>query len=321
MKIFSGIQPTSQIHIGNYLGAIKQWIKLQDEHECIFCIVDLHALTVPYEIKTFQQKIMDIASAYLASGIDPKKSIIFVQSKVKEHSELCWLLSTITSMGDLQRMTQFKEKSAKHSNNSNAGLFNYPVLMASDILLYDTDLVPVGDDQKQHVELAREIAKRFNHRFSTTFKTPQALISKTGARIMSLTKPEKKMSKSDPYQSYISLFDSPEEITKKISSAQTDSEKIIQYDPVRKKGISNLLTIYSLFADQPIKSIEKQFQNKGYREFKQSLARILTQKLEPFREKRNLFQKKAEKALAQGALKAQEIAQKKMKIIKKNMGL
>ena len=243
MRVFSGIQPTGEIHIGNYLGAIKQWLELQNRAECIFCIVDLHALTVPYPVEALQKRIREKAIAYLAAGLDPKKSIIFVQSQIPEHTTLAWFLSTVTPIGDLQRMTQFKEKAKKYAENINAGLLNYPILMAADILLYGTDLVPVGKDQAQHVEITREIARRFNKRFGKTFKIPEVFLAKAGAKIHSLTEPAKKMSKSDPVQSYISLFDNPESIKKKIMSAQTDSGKDIKYNVTLKPGISNLLTI------------------------------------------------------------------------------
>lgn len=324
MRVFSGIQPTSQLHIGNYLGAIKQWVNLQKNNQCVFCIVDLHALTVPYQPSLLKQRVLDVAAAYLASGLDPKKSIIFVQSQVKEHTELNWLLSTITPIGDLQRMTQFKEKSEKHKKNINAGLLHYPVLMAADILLYQAELVPVGQDQKQHVELTREIARKFNNKFDATFTLPKALIPKTGAKIMSITEPLKKMSKSDEKNSYISLFDTEEQIKKKILSATTDSGKEIKYRPTQKPGISNLLTIYSLFAEKPIKQIEKQFQGKGYQEFKQCLAKVLIEKLEPFRKKKKELKTKPEfleQILADGAKKAQTIAQKTMQKVRKQMGL
>ncbi len=324
MKIFSGIQPTSQVHIGNYLGAIKQWVELQNKAESIFCIVDLHSLTVTYPVEELQKRIRDVAAVYLAAGINPKESTIFVQSAVKEHCELAWLLSTITPLGDLQRMTQFKDKSKKHKENVNAGLFNYPVLMAADILLYNTDIVPVGIDQKQHVELTREIARRFNNRFGDVLKLPKVMIAKSGAKIMSLTEPEKKMSKSDKEQSYLSVFDSPAEIKKKIGSATTDSDKKIKFDPAKKAGISNLLTIYSLFSKRPIKEIEKQFATKGYKDFKESLAQLLIEKLEPFRTKQKELEAKPEileKILEQGQQNAQKIASQTMQKVKKSMAL
>ncbi|MDD5738773.1 MAG: tryptophan--tRNA ligase [Candidatus Pacebacteria bacterium] len=324
MKIFSGIQPSGNIHIGNYLAVIKQWVAFQEKADCIFCIVDWHAITVPYETKTLQQKIKEVASIYLASGINPEKSIVFVQSQVKEHSELAWLLNTITSLGDLQRMTQFKDKSQKHSQNICAGLLNYPVLMAGDILLYQTEVVPVGEDQKQHVELARTIAKKFNSKFGETFKIPEVSVLKIGAKIMSLTNPDKKMSKSDPESSRIGLFDSPEQIKKKIGSATTDSGREIKFNPKEKPGISNLLTIYSLFSDKPIKDLENAFASQSYQSFKQSLTDLLVEKLEPFRNKKSELDKNPEfieKILADGAKRAEKQAQETMQKVKKVMGL
>ncbi len=324
MRVFSGIQPTNQLHIGNYLGAIRQWVNLQKQNESLFCIVDLHALTVPYDPKALQGRIIEVAATYIAAGIDPKKSFIFVQSSVKEHTELAWLLSTVTPLGDLQRMTQFKDKSQKHLKNINAGLLNYPVLMAADILLYQTNTVPVGIDQKQHVELAREIARRFNAKFGEVFTVPEVMIAKQGAKIMSLSEPNKKMSKSDPENTFISLFDKPEDIKKKIGSATTDSGKEVKYDLKEKAGVSNLLTIYSLFADKEIKDIEKEFKGKGYKEFKQSLADLLIEKLEPFRQTKDKFSKnpkELEKILAHGTQKAQTIATDTIQKVKASMGL
>jgi len=324
MKIFSGIQPSGNIHIGNYLAVIKQWVALQEKADCIFCIVDWHAITVPYEVKTLQQKIKEVASIYLTSGINPEKSIIFVQSQVKEHSELAWLLNTITPFGDLQRMTQFKDKSKKLQGNVNAGLFNYPVLMAGDILLYQTDVVPVGEDQKQHVELARTIAKKFNSKFGETFKIPEVSVLKIGAKIMSLTEPSKKMSKSDPESSRIGIFDTPEQIKKKIGSATTDSGKEVKFNPKEKPGISNLLVIYSLFSDRPIKDIEKEFIGQSYQKFKQSLTDLLITKLEPLKNKKDELDKSPElieKILADGALRAEKQAKETMQKVKTSMGL
>ncbi len=331
MKIFSGIQPSGNIHIGNYLAVIKQWVALQEKADCVFCIVDWHAITVPYEPKILQQKIKEVATIYLASGINPEKSIVFVQSQVKEHSELAWLLNTITPLGDLQRMTQFKDKSQKHNQNICAGLLNYPVLMAGDILLYQTDLVPVGEDQKQHVELARTIAKKFNSKFGEaelssgeTFKIPEVSVLKIGAKIMSLTTPDKKMSKSDQEPSRIGLFDTPEQIKKKIGSATTDSGKEIKFNPKEKPGISNLLTIYSLFSDKPIKDLEKDFKDKNYQEFKASLSELLIKKLEPFRNKKTEYDKNPafiEKILADGAKRAEKQAKETMQKVRVAMGL
>lgn len=325
MRIFSGIQPTSQLHLGNYLGVIKPWLALQSgNNECIFWIADLHALTVPYKPDELKERTLEVVATYLIAGLDPEKSIIFRQSDIKEHTELCWFLSTVTPLGDLQRMTQFKDKSAKHVKNINAGLLNYPVLMAADILLYQVDLVPVGQDQKQHVELTRDIAKKFNARFGETFKMPKPLIPKIGAKIMSLAEPTKKMSKSDEPKTHITLFDSPKDIAEKIGSATTDSDNEIKYDVEKKPGISNLLTIYSLFADQEIKQIEKEFKGKGYKNFKESLTKLLIEKLEPFRQKKNDFKNKPElleKILDNGAQKARAIAEQTMALVRLNIGL
>ncbi|MBL7142187.1 MAG: tryptophan--tRNA ligase [Candidatus Pacebacteria bacterium] len=324
MRIFSGIQPTGEIHIGNYLGAIKQWLELQEKNECIFCVVDLHALTVPYDTKTLQELILEKTIAYLAAGINPEKSNIFVQSQIKEHSELAWMLNTVTPVGDLLRMTQYKEKAKKFQNNLNAGLLNYPILMASDILLYKTDFVPVGEDQKQHVELARTIAKKFNQRFGEVFKLPEVKMMKIGSKIMSLTEPTKKMSKSDSSESYIGLFDEPEVIKRKIMAAVTDTGKIIKYNRKLKPGVSNLLTIYSLFSEKGVKELEKKFKGKGYADFKKALAELLINSLEPFRKKRKeLLQRKVyvKEILEQGRKKAETIAQSTIQEVKEKMGL
>lgn len=324
MKIFSGIQPTGTIHIGNYLGAIKQWIELQKKNECIFCIVDLHALTAPYDPKKLQELILEKAIAYIAAGVDPEKSIIFIQSEVKEHAELAWLLNTVTPVGDLTRMTQYKEKAKKFEKNLNAGLLNYPILMAADILLYQTESVPVGEDQQQHVELARTIARRFNQKFGETFKLPGVRLPEMGAKILSLTQPTKKMSKSDPKESFIGLFDEPELIKEKISRAVTDTGRAIKYNPALKPGISNLLTIYSLFSNIGIKDLEKKFKSKGYVDLKKQLSDLLIMRLEPFRRKRKELLRRevyVKELLKQGARRAQIIAQTTMKDVKSKMGL
>ena len=324
MRIFSGVQPTGSIHIGNYLGAIKQWIELQEKNECIFCIVDLHALTASFDPKTLQGLILEKAIVYLAAGINPEKSIIFIQSQIKEHSELAWLLNTVTPVGDLARMTQYKEKAKKFKKNLNAGLLNYPILMAADILLYQTDIVPVGEDQKQHVELTRTIAKKFNQRFGQTFKVPEAKLAKAGARIMSLTQPTKKMSKTDEPESYIGLFDEPAELKEKIMKAVTDTGKVIKYNPKLKPGIANLLTIYSLISEKPTKELEKKFKGKGYAEFKRSLANLLINYLEPFRRKRKELLGRevyVKEILQQGAKRAEIIARLTIQEVRKKMGL
>lgn len=324
MRVFSGIQPTGPIHIGNYLGAIKQWVEMQKQAECIFCIVDLHSLTIPYEPKELREKVLEKAIVYLAAGIDPQKSIIFVQSDVKEHSELAWLLNTVTPVGDLSRMTQYKEKSKKFKDNLNAGLLNYPILMAADILLYQTDVVPVGEDQKQHVELTRTIARRFNQKFGDTFKVPESRVAKVGARIMSLQDPKKKMSKSDGPDTYIGLFDEPADIKKKIMRAVTDTGKIIKYDPKKKPGVSNLLTIYSLLSGKTIPELEKKFKEKGYSDLKKSLTDVVIDYLEPFRKKKKELLNRevyVQEILASGARKAGNIAQSTMQNVRKKMGL
>jgi len=332
MRIFSGIRPTGNIHIGNYLGAVKQWIALQDTNECVFCIVDLHAITTPYNPKELQKNIIEAASIYLAAGVNPEKSIIFVQSDVKEHAELAWLLETITPMGELSRMTQFKEKSKQYKDYVNAGLFNYPVLMAADIMLYKSAGVPVGKDQEQHVELTRTIAKKFNQKFAHStssgqgevFPEPKTILPKTGAKIMSLTNPKKKMSKSDDAKSYISLFDEPEVITKKIMSATTDSGKDIIYNVTKKPGISNLLTIYSLITDRSVEDIQRDFAKKSYAEFKKSLVNVLVNYLEPFRRKQKELQTRdvyVKELLNKGASRAKIIAETTMQDVRSKMGL
>jgi tryptophanyl-tRNA synthetase len=324
MRIFSGIRPTGSIHLGNYLGAIKQWISLQEENECVFCIVDLHAITTPYEVKQLKKDIYDTLIVYLAAGINPEKAVIFLQSQIKEHAELAWLFETITPLGELQRMTQFKEKSVQNKQYINAGLLNYPILMAADILLYKTDGVPVGKDQEQHVELTRSIAKKFNQKFGEIFKEPKSLVPKEGAKIMSLTDPKKKMSKSDDPKSCIFLFDEPEVLTKKIMSATTDSGKDIVYNITKKPGISNLLTIYSLLANKPTQEIEKEFKGKTYADFKKSLAEVVVNYLEPFRRKQKEFTAREvyiEEILKQGQRRASTIAQETMREVKEKMGL
>jgi tryptophanyl-tRNA synthetase len=322
MKIFSGIQPTGEIHIGNYLGAVKNWVELQNSNQCIFCIVDLHALTIPYEPSKMQEMIFEKAVAYLAAGIDPGKSIVFVQSAVKEHAELAWLLNTVTPIGELERMTQYKDKSKQFKNNLNVGLLDYPVLMAADILLYKTEGVPVGEDQVQHVELARTIARKFNSKFGETFIEPKVMLPKIGARIMSLNDPKKKMSKSAGPASYISLFEDAESIRKKVMSAVTDMKKDIKYNPAKKPGVSNLLEIYSLISDRDIKEIEAEFDGKGYADFKKSLADLLINFTEPFRKKKlELVESEVKQILEEGAKKAKVMAEQTMADVRKKMGL
>jgi len=323
MRIFSGIQPTGALHIGNYLGAIRQFVELQEKNDCVFCVVDLHAMTAPYKIEEMPKNVLDAAVAYLALGINPEKSILFVQSQVPEHTELAWILNTVTPVGDLLRMTQYKEKSQQFKDNINAGLLNYPILMAADILIYKTELVPVGYDQSQHVELARTIARKFNQRFGETFVEPKLKLPETGAKIMSLQDPKKKMSKSVP-PSCLYIFDEPEQIKKKIMSAVTDTGKEIKYDLEKKPGLSNLLTIYSLFSGKTIKELEKKFKTAGYAKFKGSLADLLIEKLEPARKKRRELLARevyVQEILKQGAKKARGIAEETMAEVRKKTGL
>src|SRR3989338_8426464 len=324
MRIVSGIQPTSQIHIGNYLGAIKQWIELQEKNECVFFIADLHALTIPYDPKKIQNSIKDTVIAYIATGLNPEKSIIFVQSQIKEHAELCWLLNTICPIGELERMTQYKDKSKKFKENINVGLLDYPVLQTADVLIYKGEAVPVGKDQEQRIELMRSIAKKFNAKFGQTFKEPESMIVKEGAKIMSLVDPKKKMSKSDDAKGCIFLFDEPEAITKKIMSATTDSGKEVKYNITKKPGISNLLTIYSLLTGKTTQALEKEFAGKNYGEFKKSLAEVVVKYLEPFRRKqKELITREVyvQEILKQGQHKAQVIAQETMREVREKMGL
>jgi len=323
-RAFSGIQPTGGIHIGNYLGAIRNWVLQQDQYENIFSIVDLHAMTLPYDPGDLRSRTVEVASALLAAGIDPERSILFVQSDVREHTELCWILGTLATFGELRRMTQFKEKS-RGSERVGAGVFFYPVLQAADILLYDAAVVPVGEDQKQHIELTRDLAIRFNHTFGETFVVPEPDIKPAGARIMSLTDPTKKMSKSDPDpDSRIELRDPPDEIRRKIRRAVTDSEAEVRFDEERKPAISNLLTIYSLFADVPIPEVERRYAGKGYSEFKRDLAEVVVSALRPIQERLDELAASpgiVVRALQEGAAKARELAVAKMALVRERCGL
>lgn len=324
MRIFSGMRPTGQLHIGNYFGAAKNWLELQKKHDCIFAVVDYHGITTPFDPKQINKDIMDVVLDYLAAGINPKKSILMIQSHIPEHTELAWILGTLTPLGELERMTQFKEKAQQHQKNVNAGLFVYPILMAADILLYKTNLVPVGQDQLQHVELARTLAKKFNHKFNEVFPIPRAQLPKIGARIMSLNDPAEKMSKSLGPQSYIALSDSLDVIRKKIKTAVTDSGKEIKYDEKKKPAISNLLTIYHLFSNKSIADLQKKYKNKGYAEFKKDLAEVIIKGLKQFQEKRKKYEKNPQlvkKILAEGEKKAEKIAEETIKEVKQKMGL
>lgn len=323
MRVFSAIQPSGLIHIGNYLGAIKQFIELQEKNECFFAIVDLHAITVPYKVSELQKNTLEAAVCYLASGIDPEKSTLFVQSQVKEHTELSWLLGTITPVGDLLRMTQYKDKSKMLKTKVGAGLLNYPILMAADILLYKAEVVPVGEDQKQHLEITRTIARQFNKRFGYIFPEPVARLSEKGSKIMALNDPTKKMSKSIP-ESCLFIFDEPEQIKRKVMSAVTDSGRQIRYDLKRKPGISNLLNIYSEFSGKTIKELEKKFKNSSYEKLKKSLAELLIKSLEPMRRKRKELLSRhiyIKEILERGKRKAVSIAETTMKEVLNKMGL
>jgi len=321
--MLSGIQPSGELCIGNYLGAIKNWEKLQNNYNSIFLVVDMHALTVKQSPAELRNRCLSFVAQYIACGIDPEKSTIAIQSHISQHAELMWILSTMTSMGELNRMTQYKDKSNKNKLNINAGLFTYPVLMASDILLYQADLVPVGADQKQHLELARNLAIRFNSEYTDTFKVPEPYIAKNGARIMSLQNPENKMSKSDVNKNnYISLLDKPDIIRAKIKKSVTDSSSEILFDHSRP-GISNLMTIYSLVTNMSIKSIEKSFCGKMYSDFKQDLADSLIEVLEPIQDQYNeIIQDKEYLAniLERGAQNAFYIARKTLSKVYRKVG-
>lgn len=322
--LVSGIQPTGKLHIGNYLGALKNFVELQNSetYECFFFVADLHSLTENFDPKEKKAQINDVLLSFLAAGVDIKKSTIFVQSEISEHSELAWILSTITPMGELSRMTQFKDKSESVTQNINVGLFSYPTLMASDILLYDAKFVPVGNDQDQHLELARTLARKFNAKFGKTFMEPQALHTEI-PRLMSLDDPEKKMSKSRP-EGCLFLDDEPEIIRKKIKRAVTDSGSEVKFDEKEKPAISNLLLIYSAFSGKAIKQIEKLYVGKGYGEFKSNLAEVVIEGFAPFQKKKTELKKKLPqilKDIEKGNKKTKTVASKKMLEVKKKIGL
>jgi len=280
-RVFSGIQPTGEIHIGNYLGAIQHWVSIQSEFDCIYCVVDLHAITIPQDPKILKAKIREVAGILIAAGINPEQTVVFVQSHITAHAELTWILNCFTPIGWMQRMTQFKEKSEMQKERVSVGLFDYPALMAADILLYDTDLVPVGEDQKQHLEFTRDLAQRFNTMYGETFVLPEPSIPEIGARIMGLENPTKKMSKSEGGEgNSINLLDSPDEIRSKIKRATTDSLREIRFDESRH-GIHNLLVIYELFTGEKRKDIEARFEGKGYAELKKELGEVVVEGLRP----------------------------------------
>lgn len=321
--ILSGIQPSGTLCIGNFLGAIKQWDALQNDYDSIFVVVDMHAITIKQTPADLRKRCLSFAAQFIACGIDPQKSTIFIQSHVSAHAELSWVLSSLTYMGELNRMTQFKDKSKKHNTNINAGLYTYPILMAADILLYQADLVPVGADQKQHLELTRDIAGRFNNEYSPTFTVPEPYIPKYGSRVMSLQNPESKMSKSDsnPYN-LIGLLDTEKDISNKIKRAVTDSGSAVNYKDAGS-GLQNLMNIYSLFSGMDYKTIESRYIGKGYKEFKEDLGGIIIQNLKPIQEKYNdLMRNKdqLEGILKQGAESAGYIANKTLRKVYRKIG-
>ncbi len=323
--ILSGIQATGDLTLGNYVGALKNFVKMQEEFDCYYMIANLHALTVRRDPKELKNNTLKILASYIAAGIDPDKSTVFLQSQVHEHAELGWVLDCYTYMGELSRMTQFKDKSAKHADNINAGLFTYPSLMAGDILLYQANLVPTGEDQKQHVELTRDIAERFNKLYGDTFKIPEPYIPKVGARIMGLQDPTSKMSKSSTIPNdTILLVDTPEDIMKKVKKAVTDSEGIVKYDEKNKPGISNLMEIYGIITNKKMDEIEKEFQGSGYGTFKTAVAEAIINELEPFHKKYNELMdnpKYLEEIYDEGAKKASQVASKTLKDVYEKIGI
>lgn len=325
-RVFSGIQPTGVFTLGNYVGAVRNWPKLQDEYECIYSVVDEHAITVRQDPAALRRQTRETAALLLASGISPEKSVVFVQSHVPAHAQLSWVLSCFCPFGDLTRMHQFKEKSAKHPEDINGGLLTYPILMAADILLYQTDLVPIGIDQKQHLELARNIAQRFNGVYSPTFTMPDGYIPQVGAKVMSLQEPEKKMSKSDANENaVVRMLDTPDAILRKFKRAVTDSdtENCVRYDPTNKPGVANLMTIYSAVTGKSFDEIEQEFAGKGYGAFKPAVGEAVVETLRPIREEATrILGDKAylESVYRAGAQKASYVAEKTLRKVYKKVG-
>ena len=323
-RVFSGIQATGQLTLGNYIGALRNFKLLEDEYDCLYSIVDLHSLTIRQEPAELRKACLRTMSIFLASGLDPKKNIIYFQSHVHEHAELSWLLSCYTYMGELSRMTQFKDKSLKHADNINVGLYTYPVLMAADILLYLSDLVPIGADQKQHLEIARDIAERFNGVYGDVFVIPEAYIPKVGARVMSLAEPEKKMSKSDPEDKFIAILDKPEDIRRKVRRAVTDSEGSVRFDPENKPGVSNLMSILSVLSGKTMDEIAAEYDGKGYGAFKDAVADSVIETLRPIQtEYDHISTDKAylESVFTDGAERASALAHRTMLKVRKKMGI
>lgn len=320
--VLSGIQPSGKLTLGNYIGAMKNFVKLQNDYACNFMVVDLHAITVAQEPKALREQSEAVAALFIAAGIDPEKANVYMQSHVPPHAELGWILTTLTSMGELERMTQFKDKTAG-KESVGAGLFVYPSLMAADILVYNADLVPVGEDQKQHLELARDLAGRFNHRFGEYFTIPEPYIPEVGARIMSLDDASKKMSKSNPNPgSHITLLDTPDEIRKKISRATTDSGKEVRYDPAEKPEISNLMSIYSECSGMSLTEIQNQYEGQMYGGFKKNLAEVVVSVIEPLQKRYYDIRESGQlyDILAKGADRAMETASRTLTDVKERMG-
>ena len=322
--IFSGIQPSGDLTLGNYLGAVKNWANLQEEYSCYYCVVDLHAITVRQQAAALRSRCLDVMSVLIAAGLDPEKNILFMQSHVSAHAELAWVLNCYTYIGELGRMTQFKEKSEKYADNLNAGLYTYPVLMAADILLYGTHLVPVGADQKQHLEITRDIAIRFNNLYGDVFTVPEPYIPKTGARIMSLAEPEKKMSKSDANENaYIALLDPPDVIRRKVKRAVTDSEGQVRFAE-DKPGVSNLMTIYSVLAGKTMDAVEKEFEGQGYGALKEAVAEAVVAELAPLQERYKQIRSDKEylnRIMADNAAAAHANAMRMLSKVYKKIGL
>ncbi|MBP5632748.1 MAG: tryptophan--tRNA ligase [Clostridia bacterium] len=323
-RIYSAIQPSGQLTLGNYLGALRNFPKLQGDYDCVYCIANMHSLTVRQDPEQLKERIYSLLALYLACGLDPEKNVLYLQSHVHEHAELAWILNCYTYNGELSRMTQFKDKSSKHADNINAGLFTYPVLMAADILLYQSDFVPIGQDQKQHLELSRDIADRFNKLYGQTFVVPAPLISKQGARIMSLQDPDKKMSKSDTNTSnFVLIVEDPASIMKKFKKAVTDSEAEVRYDEENKPGVSNLINIYASVTDKSVPDVEKEFEGARYGEFKMAVGQAVIDALAPVREKyEELMGDKGylEKVLKEGREKASAIASVTLRDVYEKVG-
>ncbi|WP_409291815.1 tryptophan--tRNA ligase [Peribacillus sp. SCS-37] len=321
--IFSGIQPTGNVTIGNYIGAMKQFVDLQHDYNCYFCIVDQHAITMPQDRLELRKNVRSLAALYLSIGLDPEKATIFIQSEVPAHAQAGWVMQCISYIGELERMTQFKDKSTGKDAVS-SGLLTYPPLMAADILLYKTDIVPVGDDQKQHIELTRDLAERFNKRYNDIFTIPEIRLPEVGARVMSLQDPLKKMSKSDVNKkAFITLLDDARTIEKKIKSAVTDSEGVVKFDKENKPGVSNLLSIYSIFSGKPVQDIEESYKGKGYGDFKGDLAAVVIEALSPIQKRYNslINSEELDEILDRGAEKANREAGKMIRKINNAMGL